>query len=78
MTDQRWEHALDQLDDYGRCKERLQTKDKKKHHIKAIDGSWPSIEEHRCILPSPRQIALAEASERAHRAYYSPIRSEHT
>ena len=72
MPDQRWEHALDQLDDYGRAKEILQTKDKRLYHEKAPDGTWPMKIEHRCILPSPTQTALGEISQEAHREILSP------
>lgn len=74
---EKWQHALDQLDDYGRMKEKLQTEDKKLYHKKLPDGTWQMLVEHRCILPSPTQMALAQSSEEAHRGYFSPIRQEH-
>lgn len=72
---EKWIHALDQLDDYGRAKENLQKRDKALYH-KKIGEEWIPISEHRCILPSPTQLALADASQEAHRKYFSPIRVE--
>jgi hypothetical protein len=65
MPRQQWSHSLRQLEGYRRQRESLQEEDKKYHNE---DGSIRL--EHRCIRPSETQIALAEASERAHRGYF--------
>ena len=77
ITVEFWQDCLSQLGDYGRQKEHLQTADKANYHKKQPDGTWPSLMEHRCILPSDKQLSLAEASQEAHREYYTPMRNEH-
>jgi hypothetical protein len=64
-------HALAQLEDYRRSREALQHRDKHLFHDK--DGNM--IKEHRCILPSPTQMVLADLSEQEHRRFFSPMRN---